>query len=253
MKRTRKRNLSRLLEALFIKESPEAPEESLYGQYLFAPNRKDLGKNEKEEENTDEEGELEVALNVWYNGDGSDLSDMIGQVKNQVKKGYHKNILQAPVGKQAYRIISDVDLPAASKILNLSERDIVDTEGEPSITYSPGILTPNSYSDLQSWTLSDDLGSFQHIMDNIGIYSVKPGRCIIIMRAEVSDESFIINPKGIESVEGFAHYAYEENETISFGPVKLNRASFACASFNDAIIPQELPGIVHDLAYLITE
>lgn len=249
--RRRNRNLPRLIESLFLLEKPEAKKDDIFGRYLFAPQREDLADKEKKEDNTSDEESLFYALRRWYENAPSSLRSMFDTIEDEIEKGNYKGILAPPEGAPAYRFINNVSLSDAASILGMDEEEIIESNGEPTIASSPGFLPPYS-SDLQSWTLSGDYDGISKILDTTDNTHLIQDCVAIVMQADVDDADFIINPNGIQNVKGLPSFAYEENETISYGDVPLSKAAFIYNP-EDADEVLSLHDVIYDLVSLIEE
>lgn len=237
MTRRKKRNLYRLLEQL----QPEADEDAPFGQYLFAPERKDLkGINEP---NTTKEDELYDALDSWYSGYKKDLEKLAPSLKNITAEGDYEKVL-VPDGRQyAYRLINDIPLESAARIMGVSEDFIIDTAGKAT-KIKGRTLNPNEWSNLQSWTTSKDYDAMKNLLKTTDQKQLQGLYVAMIFSARVNDSDFLVNPDAIHNIEGLPHYAYDEEETISVGPVKASSIVFV---YNPDDSPEYLEVVIDEM------
>ena len=217
-------HLKSLLEYLF-KEAPEASSDSVYGKYLFAPDRTDLKPNEKEELNEPIEDDLRDALRNWYGGGGAGgLEDQIDWIMTAIESGEYKKILAPPKNTKVYRWLCNLHVDTASDILQTDPLNIIQKNGMPGIVNVQNNLNPK-YSYFQSWTT--DLNKFISIVPNdLGDINLHKDKVAIILESNTKLGNFLLNPKGIKNVKNLPHYAYKQDEIISYQEVHITRASF---------------------------
>lgn len=226
------KSLEQLIESVFaevLKElAPEAPADAPFGQYLWAPNRKDLEGEEKWEDNTPIENRFRDALFQHYQGDPDMLGSLAAKVKNMVAQGWYEKIL-APPEETVYRYITNVPTETAARILGTSvgdlEKDALKYPGIPQ-SHGSGMMKPggswSGTSGISSWSTQLD---WEWISLDLTPPPVQPGETAILLAADAgSGTNFFINPSNIHNVERLPDYAYYQNEVIAYGPVKYARA-----------------------------
>ena len=227
--------------------APEAPEDAPFGQYLFAPDRKDLAGEEKKESNTDAEMHFRDALFDHYLGDSYLLGTLAQKVKAMVDKGWYTKILAAPE-TTVYRWISDVSMEAAANMLKTSVEDLEESAGRAT-KYGPGVMVPGGIigadSKIHSWTTKLDE---EWILADLQPPPLQPGQTAMILVARTSRRNFFINPKGIADVERMPRYAYYQDEVISHGPIEFETA---CVLSNSKHSKERIKG--NDALYQLIE
>lgn len=237
-------NLKRLLEGLFS-ETPEADPDAIYGQYLFAPKRKDItGSVEK---NTTAEDDLYHALYSWYDGSKSQMRKMAPVIKREIDKGNYENILQPDGGGIAYRLISGLDAAETSKILGIPESKVIDSNGNP-VLVGGGTLNPTDWSPLQSWTTSLDVDHIKNLLKTTDQNELPRRSVALLLSAFIDDSDFIINPDSIDNIDSLPHYAYKEKETISIGSVEVSKVVFV---YNPNLHPIDMYKVIEDMIRML--
>lgn len=213
----------------------EADEDDLYGKYLFAPGRRDLGEEEKQEEDTEEEDSLKVALFNHYHGDkNSGLDQHAQEVLNLIKQNKYKKILAPPESKAVYRVLGPINRHAAQQILHINIMDIMEAPNTAKLASGRFTLLPQEEYSIQSWSTAlkaswiiDDLYAGGDIYpEDFMVY--------VVVKSNTNNGSFFMNPKGIKNVEGMPDYAYRQDEVISYGDVSGCTASYYFADHDKA-------------------
>lgn len=181
----------------------------LYGQVLFAPNRNDVSSKEK---NTKEEDELFRALYKHYSYESSsELENVFDQALQQSKNP--KYDLLVPHVNNIYRVIGVNQLETA-ELLGISIEDLEkafkDSE-DPYITHN--ITLNPSKGQLMSWS-ADKSANLSEIVGRI------KGEYIVACKAPVKGNVALMDPYGLDVIDGLPAEAYEEFEVITKGPVK---------------------------------
>lgn len=219
--------LQRLIESVVsevLKElAPEAPEDAPFGQYLFAPHRKDLSPEEKQESNTEAEMRFRDALRNHYEGDPRALGGLAQEIIDMVNKGWYTKILATP-NETIYRYISDIDTKLAAQMLNLSPDTLEEAAGWVE-KYGPGTMKPGGSfergSGIHSWSTRLDE---EWILADLHPPPLQPGQSALILVAKTGGNNFFINPNTIDNVEKLPSYAYYQDEVVSYGPVQFEEA-----------------------------
>lgn len=209
-----------------IKESQAEPGDP-YGEYLFAPQRKDL-KTKKREPNTPEEDALLKALEDHYNNEEYTLGGFAPELLDLIQQGKYSKVLSPPPGPY-YRVLSELPAPALASFLGVKPRSL--TIGDPT-EGGGGTMTPGGrYSGstgIHSWTTK--LDSKWLNADILTRKYMKAGEVLAIIVADESGGDFLINPKGMSAVEGMPSYVATQNEVISFGPVAFDSCVYYVAT-----------------------
>jgi hypothetical protein len=237
----KKSNIKSLLEYMF-REAPEASSDSVYGKYLFAPDRQDLKPKEKEEQNVEAEEELKTALSSWYGGGGAwGLEDQIDWIMDAIESGEYKKILAPPKNTKVYRWLCNLHVDTAANILQIDPQNISTI---PTLIKAPGNLQ-GKYSEFQSWTTNvDKLISI--VPNDLGDTTLAENSVAMIVESNTKLGKFLLNPKGIQHIRGLPSYAYTQDEIISYEDVHLTKAAFLYSEFT---IPTA--NIIKDLINLI--
>ena len=209
-----------ILEAQASKDDP-------YGEYLFAPQRRDL-KTKKREPNTPEEDALLKALEDHYNNEEYTLGEFAPELLDLIAQGKYSKVLAPPPGPY-YRVLSELPAPVLAGFLGVRPKAL--TVGEPT-DGGGGTMTPGGrYSGstgIHSWTTK--LDSKWLNKDILTRKVMKAGEVLAVVVADESGGDFLINPKGMSNVEGMPSYVATQNEVISFGPVAFDRCVYYVAT-----------------------
>lgn len=198
-----------------------------YGEYLFAPQRKDL-KTKKREPNTPEEDALLKALEDHYNNEEYTLGEFAPEILDLISQGKYSKILAPPPGPY-YRLLAELPGPVFASFLGVRPKSLV--VGEPT-DGGPGTMTPGGrYSGstgIHSWTTKLDPKWVNK--DILTRKYMKAGEVLAVLVAEESGGDFIVNPKGMGNVSGMPSYVATQNEVISYGPVSFDSCVYYVAT-----------------------
>lgn len=200
---------------------PEAPSNSVYGNYLFAPTRDDTP--DPKEKNTPQENELQAALRGYIAGNSkSRLSKLSGTLLWMVQNGFYQKILSPMYQPTVYRVLQ-VNWKKIPSILGLPANRI-----RYSDVTGPGTLKPIDYP-ISGWT---------SVPENlIDVGAVEPGTSLIVFAASTKKNKFFGNPGELAKSLGLEDYV-REMETIAVGPVSYDRASYLVFN-NDTLQPEQ--------------
>ena len=205
----------------------QGDKEDPYGEYLFAPQRKDL-KTKKREPNTPEEDALLKALEDHYNNEEYTLGEFAPELLDLIAQGKYSKVLAPPPGPY-YRVLSELPAPVLAGFLGVRPKAL--TVGEPT-DGGGGTMTPGGrYSGstgIHSWTTKLDPKWLNK--DILTRKVMKAGEVLAVVVADESGGDFLINPKGMANVSGMPSYVATQNEVISFGPVDFDRCVYYVAT-----------------------
>ena len=195
---------------------PEAPENSIYGSYLFAPTRDDTP--EPVEKNTPKENALQAALRAYIVGNAkNELTKQSGTLLWMVQNGFYQKILSPLYQPVVYRILQ-VDWRKLPSILGVPPNTI-----RYSGVTGPGTLNPVG-SAISGWT------SVPQNLIEVG--EVNPGTAIIVFAASTKRNKFFGNPGELAKSLNLDDKYVQEMETIAVGPVAYDKASYLIFSKN---------------------
>jgi hypothetical protein len=208
---------------------PEAPEGSIYGQYLFAPRRS--GEVPEEPNTEPEETRLFDALRDFMGSDNNHekLQSLVPEILEVMKRHDYAPVLDAGSVK-VYRgmtlpqkTLEDMSAGASTTKEVLKAGRGVDA---PEVTYfavsKQGKLNPREKkSILQSWTT--DL-SVALMFSLEGEYGGDEMGVPVVFVANTSDSMFFGQPQKLSSI---VRQNYYEKETISIGPVTYSGFVYA--------------------------
>lgn len=210
---------------ILAEQEIEASKDSPFGQYLFAPDRKDL-KNKIEEPNTPLEDMVFKNLIGHYAGSKKHseyLAMDFFTLKSLLDKGYYKKLL-APPNTKLYRVISFNT--ASMKDFGFKEEDFKD---EIVKKFDGGKLNTSSFGGpIQSWTTDFNKNFFRKIVGIGGSETLYPGDGVAIFMVNSPKGNFILNPnlpkylKSADKLKKSGTNLEEENEVISTGPVSYD-------------------------------
>lgn len=205
----------------------QAEEDDPYGQYLFAPQRKDL-KTKKREPNTPEEDELLKALDAHYNNEEYTLGDMAPELLDLVAQGKYSTILAPPPGPY-YRVLAELPAPALASFLGVKPKALAVGEATDG---GGGTMTPggpwSGSTGIHSWTTKPDPKWLNK--DILIRKTMKAGEVLAVIVADESGGDFLINPKGMSKVKGMPDYVAEQHEVVSYGPVDFHTCVYYVAT-----------------------
>jgi hypothetical protein len=214
-----KSKLSILIESLVSEElSIDEPKGGTLGKVAFGPERSDAPK----EPNTPVEDEMFQALDQhFFDNESEDLEKFAPKLISLATSNKYSKVLKPNPGI-AYRILSYVSLKLGSKILGITVKDILQQSNKA--VYVPSTVKVNSpVQKIQSWTMVPEVERFSSLDGSYGAPNEDDGRLYILMKANVpSSGKFFLNSNAVEVMPILPN----ENEVISYGPVKLSGASF---------------------------
>lgn len=214
----------------------EADADDPYGEYLFATNRLDLVRPDSDEENTEQEDDLEVALANHYSNQEYGLGALAPKIFKLLSKGKYTKILAPPEDASVYRIIGSLEPKLASKILGVPMNSIIRNPNviKKSVggVMKPGGAGPGS-TKIHSWTTKLEMSWIYSDLFGMGQVPIDD-RVFVILKSNTELGKFFINPAEIENVTSMPDFAYRQNEVISYGPVPFNQAVYVyCAKSKD--------------------
>jgi hypothetical protein len=179
---------------------PEAPENSIYGSYLFAPTRDDTP--EPKEKNTPQENQLQTALRAYIAGNSkANLAKLSNTLLWMVQNGFYQTIL------------SPLYQPTVYRVLQVNWKKIPNILGIP-----PSRVR---YSDINF-----PISGWTSVPENlIDVGEVEPGTTLILFAASTKKNKFFGNPGELAKALGMMDYV-REMETIAVGPVAYDKASY---------------------------
>ena len=220
----KKSNVDSLLEYLFKEQTPEASEDEVFGQYLFADPKYKLRKDKVQEPDTAEEEYFKDALSSYYLGNEKvQISDVAGNVKDLQDQGSYSKYINPP-DEMVYRTVAFSATKVPTDFLSAMKMSIDDFKKLPKnkiLQGKPGILNPKPNDfDIQGWTLQP----------NVLTHFMEPGMINVVFVSDASDSGnfFFMNPDGLKKTfksQG-TFETLDENETISYGPVKYGTCFF---------------------------
>lgn len=190
----------------------EAPRDSEFGKFAFAPTRNDTPTPKEPNTPSEEQAKQAIATYLTTNKKTA-LDGQAAKLLDLHQQGYYSKILDPGSYPEAYRF------------LRFGQKELVAITGiNPANiraygTLGPGILNPQG-SIVSGWTVSTKLFT-KHGFDGYG-----DGEIIAIFVAPIEGNKFFGNPGVLSKAVGEPHYA-TEMETIAVGPVNYSKCSFA--------------------------
>lgn len=213
-------NLKYLIKKIVLQElKVDEPEGGPYGRVLFSPQRTD---KVEEEPNTDEESKLFDAIKLHYlEGVSEDLNKFYRKILALIKKGKYKNLLAPPPGF-VYRLLNNVSVEDASKILGLSINKLKRQSEEFNLIRKKKVLRSLSRKQqLQSWTL----GPVSSTLSGTDYTNLWPGKVMLLAKSSITDGRFFMSPDFASKIVGLEKFS-KEREVISIGPVKVSEVAY---------------------------
>jgi len=211
---------------LRLLEKSQANKDDPYGEYLFAPQRKDLkGKKEK---NTPEEDELLKAFQDHYNNEEYTLGNIAPEILDLISQGKYSKVLAPPPGPY-YRLLAELPVASFANFLGVKAKSL--RTGEVSEGGSGTMIPGGRYSGstgIHSWTTKLDPKWANK--DILVRKFMKPGEVIAIIVADESGGDFFVNPKGMSNVKEMPKYVQTQNEVISYGSVSFENCVYYIAT-----------------------
>lgn len=220
--------------------SPDAPEGSPLGQYLFAPERKDTPK--PKEINTDLENEIQQALSDHYSGGGEAEKTEAGVMAlfDMKERGLYSKFLEPPSGL-AYRFMKCISPEKVSGVFltGLTVEELTANPGKAIYVPDVGIVSkPNASSSiprggehLSSWTIEPDLSAFSSFLHTVR------DLISIVLVADIQSNDFVMNPAELSKALSYdtimpVELIGREREVIAKGPVNVIGAAYYYADPN---------------------
>jgi len=220
--------IQKIQETVFhrLLEKSQANKDDPYGEYLFAPQRKDLkGKKEK---NTPKEDELLKAFQDHYNNEEYTLGNIAPEILDLISQGKYSKVLAPPPGPY-YRLLAELPVASFANFLGVKANSL--RIGEISEGGS-GTMTPGGrYSGstgIHSWTTKLDPKWANK--DILVRKFMKPGEVIAIIVADESGGDFFVNPREMSNVKEMPKYVQTQNEVISYGSVSFENCVYYVAT-----------------------
>jgi hypothetical protein len=232
---------------LLLSEAPEASKDEVFGQYLFAPERKDTPK--PKEPNTRKEIDLKNAMNVHYHGSPSALNPWIKKLDQLKNAGKYEKVLEVPQRYQyAYRFM-EVDPKILQQMLGGNKKAIdgqKEKDGKWRSQVGGNFFAGHQSRDHFSWTVNPAI--IKKIKEDWGtlLYS-KGNKFFVVMRAKIhgGGNDFLLNPDILGKSEIADEYGYQK-EVISIGDIKLDqmayiwvRSNVNSQTFDDETVPTQ--------------
>lgn len=230
--RTRMKSLQEYFDFWLEYAKPEAPENSIFGSYLFAPTRDDTP--DPKEKNTPKENELQAALRAYIVGNSkTGLTKQTGTLLWMVQNGFYQKILSPLYLSVVYRILQ-VNWKKIPNILGIPPSRVryADVTG-------PGTLHPVG-PPISGWT------SAPHNLIDVG--DVEPGTALIVFAASTKKNKFFGNPGELAKSLNLDDKYIQEMETIAVGPVAYDKASYLVFSKETLEAEQKKQAIARLLA-----
>lgn len=177
---------------------PEAPENSIYGSYLFAPTRDDTP--EPKEKNTPQENQLQAALRAYIAGNSkASLAKLSNILLWMVQNGFYQKILSPLYQPTVYRVL-EVNWKKIPSILGIPPNRVryFDVTG-------PGTLQPVNFP-ISGWTSAPD--------NLINVGEVESGTALILFAASTKKNKFFGNPGELAKVLGLVEYVREMEQSL---------------------------------------
>ena len=192
-----------------LKEEAEAPANAEFGQYAFAPTRKELPS--PKEPNTREEEEAKEAIEDYLvSNRKGDLDQQALKLYQLAQQGYYKKVLSPDEYSEAYRIL-ETSAETLASILGVKDLGVEGVTG-------PGVLRPHE-GNISGWTVNP-----KFLIKNMPNYG--KGYMIAVFAADIGSNKFFGNPGNMASAVDVAEMDVEK-ETIAIGPVNYTKCSYA--------------------------
>jgi hypothetical protein len=206
------------LKSLLFEENsvpPEAPEDAIYGKYLFAPYRDSDGLPKPLEPNTSDENKLRHALKTYFMDNiSSELGKIAPQVLGVLAKHQYEPVLD-PGNKKVYRILSLEGYMIEDIVATTGKEMVYNEVGSYQGTYN---LRTSKPSQIQGWTTEPLSTAVKPIADYAQREKFMLGHGIVLFVAYPEGNKFFGKPYKLADVveKGMR----DEHETISFGTVR---------------------------------
>jgi hypothetical protein len=221
--------LSNLLHFLLEKNiGPDGPYDGLFGNYVFADERKDAPK----EPNTPEEKQIAKALYMQFHGRPDALAPWIDDLL--ANKDDYASFLSPP--KQYKKAFRTMTIPKDIFEQMFHKPTTKDMDGNVHLI-NGGSVGPYGNRNFFSWTLNPDIfyglkkdwGS----LFNTDWVQKKIGQdgFVVFLSANVDQNEFLLNPLKLKKTTLAGEFSYQM-EVIAVGDVKLNSVSYFYYSKN---------------------
>jgi hypothetical protein len=223
-----------------ILEKPEANPDDIFGKYLFGSERSD--------EPASNEDDTELEEEFWYALDNhfgsyaynNELQKIFPKILKLVHDGKYAKLLK-PRNKKCYRLLYNVPEDKAQKILGLTYNQVEsirNTQIKPHVINNSEDYENLEGTILSSWTSKLNFKSFESVSESASIFrhtNVNSNEYIksifiIILEANIENNKFLVNPVNFNKYIPHIFSYEDEFETIGYGKIKINRASFVCIS-----------------------
>ena len=173
----------KLKNLLYEAAEPEADKEDVFGQYLFAPQRKDIEKDIPEEPNTEFEQKFRYALHDFFdNSYQGSLEPIASKILDLIAKHKYVRLLD-PGEKTVYRGVT-VDAEFLQNLLASLGEEV--KHNKYVVVKASNQLKPLKSKLLQSWTIKPTTAADFSVMN-----STDPDDVALIFAAETKNNAFL--------------------------------------------------------------
>ena len=220
-----KERLYSLHESVFSEQ--EAGPEDPFGQYLFGSERNKPTEIEFEPD-TEEEQKLQVALGNHYGGATILLNKWIDKLVALERSGKYQEVLSVPDKYPlAWRVMT-VSKETLEEILQREltpKEDKIGRKKDMKVERSGGTFS-GQFQGVKHFSWTVDPNSMREILNDWGSFIRDMNRrFLVVMRAKISDNTFLLNPDEMGQTKIVRGYGYQK-EVISVGPVQCDTVWF---------------------------
>lgn len=191
------------------KESMANPDDSPFGDYVFAPDRKGQVPFEK---NTDVEEKTYKALRSHILDNKPVDDETAFQLMSILSTDTYPSVIHEPSAEYVFRGLC-LRESALSKILG----EQPSKDGQHSRNVSTTVSARNESGNSSSWSADWEVAqNYSTVRKSDGVFSV-----ILVARVSDNPDTFIEGPDGFYKAKSLSRYADQENETIALGSVKI--------------------------------
>jgi len=208
-------------EVLAEAKKPEAPKDSLAGEYLWADPEQQLRKDGVEEPDTTIEKKVLAGLRSWYvNAFAGSIKKILPFIDAFIAEGYFDKYFTPPK-RPVYRYLSNLTPDVASSLLGIPVDEIFSQPNQIVTLDFGGVIS--SKQEFSSWSIDPTL-------EDMSAYTwPRKDYVSILLKASPQENKFLLNPTELVKTfepDFFSEFLEKEMEVIGVGDIEFDKAAF---------------------------
>jgi len=213
--------LEKLIESMvgqiLLETSPEAPKNSIAGEYLWADPMNGVRRDDAVEKDSKDEVKALRGIQGWYiTGLQGPIKKALPVIQQLVDEGHYKKYFNPP-NTPMYRWLSRMEPTTVAKVFNLDIDELLANKNQVQV-FGPGTLRAQRGKSVTSWTVEPSLEMLKQMSSPRPYYTT----VLVKARPNFGGNNFLLNPTELLRTfdpELFSSFLEEEMETIAVGDV----------------------------------